>query len=443
MFKFCVDQIKNSSSPNFANYKGKIVIIDAMNRIYKQTIGLLQHNELDENLHIQTMFRFSVGLIKFGMLPIFVFDGKSPKKKLGAIIKRNTYKESMRAKCNEIDDKNSSEYFKNYKKSFSLSKEKIDECKKVLDLLGICYINAPEEADQQCACLSDYLKDKTVGVISDDLDILMYGAGTLLKSFTFPCNSEKGTPTPCQNSKKTIEINKSKVLFDLHEKANMILKKANKEPLEEFTHENFVDFIILSGTTDYDDNGNIVKINNISNDELFEICIFNKFNPNSIANVLSERECIDSKDQFLKSWDSIRKVYLSPKVIDPKTIDYLPKEINKEEIFNYLCNEKKMDTELVDTELEKINLNYEILKKMHSSKINDSFSRFCSYQFKQYTNVLKNKNKNKITNKNIINNKIKDTSKCVEGIKCWRSSSPMSYEPITMRFTRSLQWRHA
>jgi hypothetical protein len=41
----------------------------------------------------------------------------------------------------------SEEYTKYYKKTYHLTKSKLDECKKVLDLLGICYVDSLEEAD--------------------------------------------------------------------------------------------------------------------------------------------------------------------------------------------------------------------------------------------------------------------------------------------------------
>jgi flap endonuclease-1 len=355
MYKFCVDSNDNNVPLAIGNFKKKIVIIDAMNRIYKQTIGLLQQNEDDKNLHVESTFRFAVGLIKFGMLPIFVFDGKSPKEKSGTLTKRTNDKKIYQLKCEEIKDKYSIEYIKNYKKSYTISKEKINECKKVLDLLGICFVNSPEEADQQCAALAFHLKNNVAGVISDDLDVLMYGAEKLLKSFSFN-NSITA-------DKKTIEINKNKILSHLLTKANMIMIYADKPVLNNFSHENFIDFVILSGTTDYNiDQEKNSKIRGLSNKKLFEICVLNNFSIIEITDLLFDQDLIDSKENFMKSWINVRKIYLHPKVINPETIDYNLKSVNKVDLINFLCVEKNINETFVLSQLEKMEPNYKSLK---------------------------------------------------------------------------------
>lgn len=369
MYKFCVDSNENSVPLAIGSFKRKIVIVDAMNRIYKQTIGLLQQNEGDTNLHVESIFRFAVGLIKFGMLPIFVFDGKSPKEKSGTITKRTNDKKKFLSKCDEIEDKSSNEYIKNYKKSYTLSRAKISECKKVLDLLGICYVNSPAEADQQCAALSLYLRTSTAGVISDDLDVLMYGADKLLKSFSFN-NSITA-------DKKTIEIDKNKIISHLRTKANMIIAIAEKPVLNNFNHENFIDFVILTGTTDYNvDPEKNIKIRGLSNKELFEICVLNNFSLPEITNILFDKDLIDSKEKFAESWLNIRKVYLHPKVIDPETIEYNLKSVNKVDLVDFLCNEKNIDETFVLTQLEKMEQNYQLLKAQYTPKTYQIRSQF-------------------------------------------------------------------
>ena len=361
MYKFCVDPNENSIPLTIGSFKKKIVIVDAMNRIYKQTIGLLKQNEDDENLHVESIFRFAVGLIKFGMLPIFVFDGKSPKEKSGTITKRSNDKKVYLSKCEEMEDKSSIEYIKNYKKSYTLSRAKINECKKVLDYLGICYVNSPGEADQQCAALALHLRTSVAGVISDDLDVLMHGAEKILKSFSFN-NSTTA-------DKKTIEIDKSKIISHLRAKANMIMTSADKPVLNNFNHENFIDFVILTGTTDYNvDPEKNIKIRGLSNKELFEICVLNNFSLPEITNVLFDKDLINSKEKFIESWLNIRKVYLHPKVIDPETIEYNLKLVNKIDLVDFLCNEKNINETFVLTQLEKMEPNYQALKNQFCSK---------------------------------------------------------------------------
>ncbi|KXN69676.1 putative flap endonuclease 1 [Conidiobolus coronatus NRRL 28638] len=67
------------------------------------------------------------------------------------------------------------------KKSIKMSYKHINECKKLLDLMGIPYIEAPSEAEAQCAALC------RAGVVSaaasDDLDTLAFSSPTLLRNF--------------------------------------------------------------------------------------------------------------------------------------------------------------------------------------------------------------------------------------------------------------------
>ena len=60
-------------------------------------------------------------------------------------------------------------------KSFSLfSQELNDDLKKILRVLGVPYVNAPFEAESQCAYLE--LHGLVDGVVTEDSDALLFGA---------------------------------------------------------------------------------------------------------------------------------------------------------------------------------------------------------------------------------------------------------------------------
>ena len=86
-----VNNFANFFKPVFANseneryireYRGKIVVIDAIQRMTKQCIGRrskgYEHvgSNGKSNTHIVALFNTVVGLLDFGIHPIFVFDGK-------------------------------------------------------------------------------------------------------------------------------------------------------------------------------------------------------------------------------------------------------------------------------------------------------------------------------------------------------------------------------
>jgi flap endonuclease-1 len=374
--KFYLNPNKNYSPSTIGQYKGKIVIVDALNRIYKQTIGLLQQTEYDEVLHIESIFRFATGLIKFGMLPIFVFDGKSPKEKASAIAQRVNNRKIFKLKCNEIDDPTSEEYTKYYKKTYHLTKAKLDECKKVLDLLGICYVDSLEEADVQCASLAQHLSEHIGGVITDDHDVLMYGAPIILKDFSF-------------NNSKTLEIEKDYMLEYLYDKANSIRLNENKKPLNNFTHADFVRFSVLNGTDYSMDQDKPFKVDGVTTEKLFELFALNDLSMDGVANDLVDMGIVSSKETFLLSWTKITDIYLNSKTINPKNIDIVLKNIDKNNLIKFLCEEKKINDQFVLAELNKIVQNYEVLKLIYGENKDNSnnFPSFKHYQWRYQTKI--------------------------------------------------------
>jgi flap endonuclease-1 len=372
----------NRGNFSIGREKGKFGFIDALNRIYKQSIGLISRNinlmDKDEsNLHIASIFNFTIYMLKYGILPIYVFDGKCPKEKRQVVAKRRNDKKIFRQKCDDIEDKSSPEFIKNFRRGFSLSKEQIDECKKVLDLMGLKYVNAPEEADQQCASLAFYYKNDSVGVISDDWDILMYGSPIILKEFTFknPNNS-------------TIKIEKEEILKSCLLKANYIRERHGLENLLNFTHENFLDFCILMGT-DYTVNDKLFKIDNITHDELFEFCSLDGFDMRLVAQTLYASDKITSAEDFLFSLVQIREIYNNSRIIKPENVQIIPDRINIDELVNFLCA-KGMDKIFVESEIKSIEMSYYSLKKIAESLNNPrSFCNLKSYQYKHYCEQFK------------------------------------------------------
>lgn len=63
----------------------------------------------------------------------------------------------------------------------SITKSMTQDCKELLRLFGIPYVEAIQEAEAQCAYLN--LVDLTDGTITDDSDILLFGGKTIYKNF--------------------------------------------------------------------------------------------------------------------------------------------------------------------------------------------------------------------------------------------------------------------
>ncbi len=64
-----------------------------------------------------------------------------------------------------------------------MTREHNEECRRLLRLMGIPYVEAPGEAEAQCAALAKAGKVYATG--SEDMDTLTYGSPVLLRHLTF------------------------------------------------------------------------------------------------------------------------------------------------------------------------------------------------------------------------------------------------------------------
>ena len=228
---------------NICDIKKKSCIIDGIQHIYTQLIYMRAKNKeviSDNGLnisHIHGLINSLIYYLRNMIVPIFIFDGRSPEikkkkieerrnnlkinlKKLREI--RNSIKElnnedftsdedsdtniqeklifgtppeqiNLEENINIEDDNDdnqynqrklsfddNSEYHKIYKKSIILKDYFIIDWMEMLELLGIPCIRAEGEADPLCSYISN--KNKYIfGIISDDSDMLIFGAPRIMR----------------------------------------------------------------------------------------------------------------------------------------------------------------------------------------------------------------------------------------------------------------------
>ena len=257
------------------NLRNKRLILDIILYLHKQIIGIRNKgcdivNNRGKNInHLVSLYNILKNLISIDILPICVFDGKPPELKKQTIIKRKTNTEKSKIMVNiigeeitkinedwdeinsldtdvikpymqylsseelEIEDmdyntKLNIEYIKHFKKSYNINSSQINECKHMLELMGIPVITSIEEADKDSANLFNKLKQYISGILTEDSDILLYGGECIYKDIDFAT----GTIS---------EINIKDVLKYLQEKTNKIDQNIK------FTFENLIDFSIILG----------------------------------------------------------------------------------------------------------------------------------------------------------------------------------------------------
>tara|TARA_R110002074_G_scaffold402182_1_gene604305 strand:- start:1502 stop:2650 length:1149 start_codon:yes stop_codon:yes gene_type:complete len=239
--KYCKNSVKTIE---LTELTGEIVSIDTSIFLYKY-----QYN----NAHYLLSFlKQIIKLLESGIIPFYVFDGKPPKEKNGTLMDRLSKKEQQYTKVEllkaiknnveidvkkfvnkRIDKENVEKIYKELlkthvngedidakirnekKKIIRVKKKHITDLMKLLDIMGIPYIKATNEAEIVCAQLSR--NNIVCGCITEDSDYLTNSGDCLLRNFNF-------------NNNTIIKYDYYKLIEELG-----------------LTKEQFVDFCILCG----------------------------------------------------------------------------------------------------------------------------------------------------------------------------------------------------
>jgi flap endonuclease-1 len=121
-----------------------------------------------------------------GIKPVWVFDGKPPELKDHVLDKRKELKEGAEEEKERAIDAGDLETAKRMAgRSIKITPEMIADAKRLLNLMGIPIIEAPSEAESQCATIVKL--GLAYGMASEDMDSLTFGTNYLLRGF----NSKK------------------------------------------------------------------------------------------------------------------------------------------------------------------------------------------------------------------------------------------------------------
>ena len=144
-YKELLDSSRNNLKSNLRTDNKNIIVIDCLSLLYKKIIGKINNNS-SEKIHIVELFNASLNFLQMKLIPIYVFDGKPPQEKNCVTEQRKNVKLKASDKCNDIYDTDSLEFVKCKKKAFHLTISDIDECKELLQLMGIPYVESKEES---------------------------------------------------------------------------------------------------------------------------------------------------------------------------------------------------------------------------------------------------------------------------------------------------------
>lgn len=171
-------------------YFGRKVAVDASMSMYQFLIavrtegGQLMNDAGETTSHLVGFFYRTIRMLENGIKPIYVFDGKPPVLKSGELAKRSERRAEAQQNLEVAQEAGSSENVEKFQRRLvKVTKEHNEECKKLLKLMGVPYVDAPCEAEAQCAAL---VKAGVVyGAGTEDMDALTFGSNVLLRHLTF------------------------------------------------------------------------------------------------------------------------------------------------------------------------------------------------------------------------------------------------------------------
>uniref|UniRef100_A0A1B6DYQ4 Flap endonuclease 1 n=1 Tax=Clastoptera arizonana TaxID=38151 RepID=A0A1B6DYQ4_9HEMI len=304
------------------NYFGRKIAIDASMCLYQFLTAVraegaqLTSADGETTSHLMGTFYNNIRLIENGIKPVYVFDGKPPDLKSGELEKRAEKREEAKKLLEQAEEAGDNDAVEKFNKRLvKVSKQHVQECKELLKLMGIPFVEAPGEAEAQCAEM--VRSGKVYATATEDMDALTFGSSVLLRHVTFSAARK----LPIQ------EYHVDKVL------AGLGLNK-----------DEFIDLSILMGC-DYCDN-----IRGIGPKRAIELVK----NHHSIENILDH---ID-KNKFTvpENWiyKEARQLFIEPNVMNSSEVELKWNEPDEEGLVKYLCGDKNFNEDRVRNGAKKL-----------------------------------------------------------------------------------------
>jgi flap endonuclease-1 len=312
--------------------RGKKIAIDAFNALYQflsiirgMTGDLLRDNKGRVTSHLSGLFYRNMNLLETGIKMIYVFDGPPPKLKSLEIERRREIKEQAGHMYREALERKDYVAAKKFASATSyLNNQMVEESKRLLDLMGIPWLQAPSEGEATAAHLN------ITGVVdyaaSQDYDSLLFGAPKLVRNVTI--SGKRKLP----NRNMRVDVIPETVMLSEVLSANGI------------TREQLIDVGILLGT-DFNPDG------------------FTGIGPATALKHIKKYSRIedipDLKGKIKFDPNEIREIFLHPQV-STKEVTLEIRTAQRDLLEKFLIDEHDFSKERIETALQRLDAQNEM-----------------------------------------------------------------------------------
>jgi len=304
---------------------GKAVALDAFNMLY-QFITIIRGPDgrplMDRRgritSHLSGLFFRTINLLKVGIKPIFVYDGRPPELKKATIEEREE-RRSEAAKLYEqaLAEGRIEEAQKYAKQAATLNEFIIESSKKLLTLMGLPVIQAPSEGEAQAAFLARRGDAYASG--SQDFDSLLFGSPRLVRNLSIV--GRRKLP----GRKEYVEVEPEIIFLDK-------LLEGLK-----ITREQLIDIAILVGT-DYCEG-----VKGVGPKTALKL-IKTHGSAEKALKALGKTLEVDPKQ--------VRELFLKPEVSEDYSVEW--REVDYEGVKRMLCDEHDFSEERVEKALTEL-----------------------------------------------------------------------------------------
>ena len=304
----------------------KTLAVDAYNTLY-QFLAIIRQPDgtplKDKSgritSHLSGLLYRTSNLVELGIRLAFVFDGKPPEMKETEIHRRRRIKEEATVRYDQALREGKIEEARTYAQATSSLKDlMVEDSKKLLDFLGIAWIQAPSEGEAQASFMAS--KGDVWAVASQDHDSLLFGTPRMIKNLAITGRRK----LPRRNTYVEVEpklIDLAKVLEDWS-----------------LTREQLIDLGILIGT-DFNPDG------------------VRGIGPKTALKLLHEHGSLESimasdPEVTIAGVPQIRKIFTQPEVTSNYSLKW--SEPNEERVVSFLCGERDFSEDRVRKAISKM-----------------------------------------------------------------------------------------